>query len=503
MILRGNGSTGIGNGTFASPVSYITGDRPVDLRKGDFNADGIIDLATANADSDTVSILLGNGVNGIGNGTFGGADNYTSGNQPAGLAIGFFNDDDILDIVATNELADNVSVLLGKGTGASANGTFATPSSVVAGTNLTSITTGDFNEDGIVDLATTDDFTQKVSIYLGNGVGTVGNGTYAPSVDYTVGVQPRCVRTGDFNEDGVVDLVTTNFGSNTISVLLGSGMGGNGDGTFFSSVSYSAGQLPYAVVTGDFNVDGITDLVVSNYEMPHVSVLLGNGSGGQGNGTFAPRFASSSGTGPRSVATADFNGDTILDLVTANRGSFDLTVKIGLGDGTFGGPTSFATGSDPAAVLTGDFNGDGITDIAASREGANVVTVLLGLGSGGIGNGNFGAPVNYAVGDRPLSFTTADFDQDGITDIVTANRESDDVSVLLGNGTGGIGDGTFAQRLNYLVGETPEWITTADLNGDGLQDVITANHGDLSVLNNLGFTLISATSAAIGWTGYQ
>src|SRR6266704_2040644 len=119
--------------------------------------------------------------------------------------------------------------------------------------------------------------------------------------DFVVETNPISVAVGDFNGDGVQDLAVANFGSNTVSVLLG-----NGDGTFRSALTVAAGAGPASVVVGDFNGDGVQDLAVANYGSTTVSVLLGNG-----DGTFRPALTVAVGTNPRSLAVGDFNGDGV------------------------------------------------------------------------------------------------------------------------------------------------------------------------------------------------
>ena len=280
------------------------------------------------------------------------------------------------------------------------------------GTSPRSVTTGDFNNDGNIDLAVANYNSSNVSILLGNG-----NGTFQAAVNYGTGANPRSVTTGDFNNDGNIDLAiaNSNFAGN-VSVLLG-----NGDGTFQAAVNYGAGTLPYSITAGDFNNDGNTDLAVANNFGGIVSILLGNG-----DGTFQAAVNYGAGLFPYSITTGDFNNDGNADLAVDNNGGSNVSVLLGNGNGTFQAAVNFGAGTAPYSVITGDFNNDGNTDLAVANNGGNDVSVLLGNG-----NGTFQAALNYGAGTGPYSVITGDFDNDGDTDLAVANNGSNNVSILL------------------------------------------------------------------------
>ena len=272
-------------------------------------------------------------------------------------------------------------------------------------------TTGDFNGDGKLDLATANGNSNNVSVLLGDGSGGFGTAT-----NFSVGSNPYSVTTGDFNGDGKLDLATANRNSNNVSVLLGDGSGGFGTAT-----NFSVGNYPLSVTIGDFNGDGKLDLATANGNSNNVSVLLGDGSGGFGTAT---NF--SAGSVPYSVTTGDFNGDGNLDLATANTYSNDVSVLLGNGLGGFGAAMNFSADDRPISVTTGDFNGDGKLDLATANAYSNDVSVLLGNGLGG-----FGAATNFSVGNGPISVTTGDFNGDGKPDLTTVVFYLNKVSVLL------------------------------------------------------------------------
>jgi hypothetical protein len=335
---------------------------------GDFNGDGKLDLVTANSGGSTVSVLLGNG-----DGTFLAAVNYSvGGSYASSVTSGDFNGDGKRDLaVAWANVSgplSGVSVLLGNG-----DGTFQAAVSYSVGPFgyfAVSVTTGDFNGDGKLDLVTANR-GGDVSVLLGNG-----DGTFQAAVHYPAGSGPGSVTSGDFNGDGRLDLAVANQSSNNVSVLLG-----NGDGTFLPAVSYSVGTSPSSVTSGDFNGDGKPDLVVANLYSHTVSVLLGNG-----DGTFQAAASYGVGPNPSSVTSGDLNGDGKLDLATVNADNNSVSVLLGNGDGTFKTAVSYVTGSSsspPAgrsAVTSGDINGDGKLDLVTANSRDGNVSILLNAG---------------------------------------------------------------------------------------------------------------------------
>jgi hypothetical protein len=224
------------------------------------------------------------------------------------------------------------------------------------------------------------------------------------------------------------------------------------------------------VAVGDFNCDGRADLAVANEALPNtasgnVSVLLGDGSGG-----FAAAVNFTPGHEPESVAVGDFNGDGRADLAVANYLSNNVSVLLGDGSGGFTAPVNFAAGEGPVSVAVGDFNGDGRADLAVANEAlpntaSGNVSVLLGDGSGG-----FAAAVNFGVGAFPYSVAVGDFNGDGKQDLAVANAGSANVSVLLGDGSG-----AFAAAVNFAAGDEPSYVAVGDFNGDGRADLAVAN----------------------------
>ena len=180
----------------------------------------------------------------------------------------------------------------------------------------------DLNLDGNLDLVTSN-ADNSISVLLGNG-----DGTFQSAVSYAVSNTAFQVAAGDFNGDGIPDLAVTNSYSNTVSILIG-----NGDGTFQPHVDYPVGNIPFGVVIGDFNADGVLDLGVSNTDCASpasncpgtVSILLGNG-----DGTFQPQVAYPVGLYPVSLAEANLSGEGGAGLAVPNAASNTVSIMLNL-----------------------------------------------------------------------------------------------------------------------------------------------------------------------------
>ncbi len=336
-IFQGNG-----DGTFQTPglIQLPAGFEPAALAAYDFNGDGHQDLAVAGTNTNTkagaVMILLGNG-----DGTFQAPAIATAGNTPVALAVANFHNavaGSNVDLAVANQADSSITVfsITTSGVFSASPGLLQLP----AGFAPTGLAAMQFTGSGHPDLAVADAGNNSVSVFLGNG-----NGTFQPRADYATGNTPVFVATGDFNGDGIMDLAIANDGApttantgDTVSILLGNASAANpaiGNGTFSPGTQrdFPAGNSPTAIAVGDYNIDGISDLVVSDEADNAVSVLLG-----QGGGFFGPNFELPVDQAPVSIATADFNGDGKADIATANQNSNDATVI--LNSSSFVGPTN-------------------------------------------------------------------------------------------------------------------------------------------------------------------
>lgn len=367
--------------------------------------------------------------------------NLVTGPNPLFMVVADFDEDGLLDLAVTNgdHLAGGgaSSLALLRGTG---SGTFATavlyplPSGAVPH----GLVAADFDEDGILDLAVANKFSNTISILRGLGAGGVGNGTFGIGVQIPAGGRPFQILAADFNADGILDLATSiNSSPGAVNVLFGQGTGGIGDGSFSPPVVHLLANQSTGLDAGDFNGDGILDLVATENYSGTVGVMLGGGSGGVGDGTFRPAVHVPAGPEPFDLAIADFDDDGHADLAVANAvsgGTGGTAVLRGIGDGTFGAPLVLPSGHTTGVIVM-DANDDAIDDlIAAVIPGTDdgTIEVYLGRGASGVGDGTFQHVATHSIGSSPYQLVAADVTADGRADLVASATYHDYVAVLPG-----------------------------------------------------------------------
>jgi len=424
---------------------FDTGDDPVSIATADFNGDGILDLLTANQQSNDVSILLG-----IGGGTFRPQVRYPVGTTPVQVVAADFNGDGRADILALNRLSNDLWVRLGNG-----QGTFGSRIRTVTVAGPEYAAAGDFNRDGKIDLAITNN-TNRIAVLLGRGDGTFVSGSL-------LGTQGNADRAaaGDMNGDGMLDIVAANTGTKRLSRFFG-----NGDGTFSGDLFMEVGDSIRMAIIADVNHDGRNDVVVgAGYGY---NVLLGLGGGGLGNPWSSPQVPN----GLNTIQSEDLNNDGNPDLVISTGDSSGaVVVALGSGDGTFAAATEYVldnvyvSGGVRPGIALRDMNGDDRVDLIAGDKVLDGVVVLLGNGDGTF-------PVIGGLGYwQPATAIVRDLNHDGNQDLATAGGST--VATYTGQG-----DGTFVWQRNYTVGYCPETIVSGDFNGDGMLDLADANSCD-------------------------
>lgn len=409
---------GNGRGGFEPYDTFYAGPGIVALAPVDIDRDGTLDLAACNADTDQLLIAAGSRTRGLAL-----ERRFATGLRPRMVVVADFNRDGAKDLAVANLDSANVTILLGDGKGAFGDGT-----NVAVGGIARALVTADFNGDNRADLAVTNLNQSRVAVLLG-----VGNGTFSEAVFYSVRegdsagtAEPRSIAVADLNKDGALDLVTGNAARDRVAVLLG-----DGDGAFGAAKEFAAANFPLGVKLVDLNKDGKLDIVL-------VNGVDADGQGtqqtalrfipGKGDGTFdvANDVGFVTGAGPVGLTVADFNSDGNLDVATCHNSLDNLQVYAGRGDGRFNAGGLVAAGDAPNAVGVADFNDDGEPDFYTTNDSGRLTIRLHRTGL------LYESAISVTVGSRPIEATMVDLNGDGHLDIVVPNRDTNDVSVVLG-----------------------------------------------------------------------
>jgi uncharacterized repeat protein (TIGR01451 family) len=291
---------------------------------------------------------------------------------------------------------------------------------------------------------------------------------------------------GDFDGDGIVDLAVTRIDGVATGGQQGfvDVMRGKGDGTFEAPVTlytFPVNVFGIGILARDFDGDGKLDLAVAVY--PSHQILFFKGTGSPGTITFNAPVVTSTTHQPQGLQAADLNGDGKLDLVTSNPADNTVSVLLNLNvqsTGIFEPPTNYAVGSNPLDVAIGDVDGTPGPDLVVGNNGSSSIGVLLNNG-----DGTFGAMTSFSARLRPLGLYLADFDGDGKLDVVAAGNECNSPPPTISGGgcmvfMKGQGNGTFAVPAdqNFTGLDSPPtahlWTENValDLNGDGKPDVL-------------------------------
>ena len=338
---------------------YTVGNDPLSLNAGDFNGDGRPDVATINGTSSDVSVFLRQAAGGFAQEA---GSPITVGSAPSTATVGDFNGDGLADLAVPSFGVGNVSVLVRQ-----AGGGFALEGgqAISLGTSLHAVAAGDFNSDGRLDLVATTAGSQAV-LLLRNAQNT----GFVQGQSFTTGPTPVGIAVGDYNGDGLADLAIANRGGDSVSILLRVP-----GGTFSSETAVPVGDDPIGIVAADFDGNGRADFAVTNATPGIVSTFLRSAA----NNGFTAESPIAVSAAPVGIDAADFDRDGRPDLaVAANAGAVEILRRNAGGGFTRDQPIPLAgTINDVAAA---DFNGDSRPDVAAvsyTNGAAGSFSVLL------------------------------------------------------------------------------------------------------------------------------
>ncbi|MBS1790760.1 MAG: VCBS repeat-containing protein [Acidobacteria bacterium] len=448
--------------------NFPLGYDPEDLLTGDFNGDGFLDLAIANSgytnSGGLISLYAGNG-----RGEFANVSNLHLTSWGGRLASGDFNNDGKLDLATAVPFdGSGVAVALGKG-----DGSFSTtlipigPIQYRAGIVVT-----DFNADGKADIALSGE--NKVIVMRGDGAGgfmRVGN--------YETGAtMPGALSAGDFSGDGKPDLIVFGQDIDQKPILFLN----DGAGQFLAGIplNISGSGSDFRNAVGDLNGDGKADLAFvrrTDQEQRGVSVAFSTGAGfGE------PIQIPLSGYGyPVALRMADLNGDGKPDVIATEDFGNRISIVLNNGGGTFSVRSIYSGGYFPVASAAGDFDRDGKTDLAVINYD-QTLSIITGLGAG-----QFIAPLAFDQADKILRATVlADLNTDAKKDVVVALGNQAGVLVAYGDGAG-----SFGSPKTYMAGRDNSDVVVADFNKDSKPDIVVVG-GNLQSAGSVNLLLANA-----------
>lgn len=557
---------GRGDGTFSAPVRMFPGVNVAQMAAADLNEDGFIDLlgtVGSRGTSNGFAVLFGNG-----DGTFDEPISLNPELQFSDPIVVDLDGDGHLDLVLGPQglqfgfSIPGVGIYYGRG-----DGTFETvvfPTSASPESRLSEPTVGDFNGDGILDLGgrtqvfipSTPPFApqtqDQVTVLLGNGDRTFGPPTTAPS--------PSALAdpiTGDFNGDGNLDLVSDGALTSLVIAL------GDGEGAFIPAPRRSAVPRRAVPIRADLDRDGIADLLVVNSggdvllrrgqaganrfgpaeilnpnrpaleatvisTIDGLAVVSSNAGGGLTlyrfvGGSFVPSSIPPATDTAARIRSADLNGDSLDDLVTADRNKSVLTIYFQNADGTFSAPLAVPLGTGTNGVTFADIDGrDGLDILTVNRSSGDLSVFLNDPAHSFANAARYRASLSLVgmeavlgtihpvSSEEPIGLSVGDFTGDGIADVVVVERVARQLRVLAGDGNGGFANPTaaFSTPIGQEVGPGADLgqLLSSDFDFDGNLDVAIVAEGSDQLLIYRGtgsgtFLLLQTAPAGNSPTG--
>lgn len=428
------------------PQRFAVGQHPRVVEIGDLNGDGIADIVSADDESSSMSVLLGQGM-----GRFADAVGVDPGGEPLSVTLADVDGDDVLDVVTANLEPSAIAILSGGG-----DGTFSAPELLTAGDSPIRVAVGDLNGDGRADLVAANSLSNDVSIHIANP--TTGF-TERPRVG--VGTGPRWIELLELTGDEHLDVITANRDSNDLTILPGDGAGGFGPA---QTIAACAGA--HHIAAGRFNEDDDLDLLIPCKADGGIVVLISKGSG-----QFEPPVFQATQRAAIAAAVADMDGDGDLDAAVNHwyGSGGQIFLFQGAGDGTFTETARLDNRSKPRGVALGDVTGEGLIDIVTANTESNDVVLFRGTGRVDLGD----LDVDFlSFRPRVRDMAPADFNDDGRTDFVTVSWQA--LSTVMAKGPPP--NDEFNTGTAIDIPRFPSDVITGDFNGDGHADFIAKNN---------------------------
>lgn len=459
---------------FSSRLNFVTGPNPQSLATGDLDGDRDLDLVVANGTSGIANVLRN-----VGGTAFEIVNTLYLDGEIGSVAIGDLDGDLDADVVATNRSFGVVHVALNQGGWA-----FTTSLAFKTAPRPTALALADLDGDADLDVAAVHTSAAVVTILLNGGSGTLGRPVYYPTGNSSA--PGRMVKCGDADGDGDADLLVVNgpTGGATLSLLLNTGAGTFGPALNIPISQDGANLLPlYDAVFARLDRDDALDIAGIGHTLTAGFSGVIRAFQETGRSRFEMPQTLPSGKRPVALVAADLNGDVRPDLAVVAEEDGGLAVHLNGGRGSFVAPRSCSAGLMPVAITAGDFDQDGDIDLATvdTHPSKNDVTVIRNDGTATfVPDAPIPLAGAFAVGVGQL--LGADLDGDHDLDLVTANSETNRISVLLNQRPDG-----FLTATSYAAATHPSDAAAGDLDADGDVDLLVVGEGNhVALLRNRG-----------------
>lgn len=519
--------------SFASKVDFSVGSAPSSIAVGDLDGDGKPDLAVVNniSNSNTVSILRNLSTGNIDAGSFSSRVTFSTGTLPSAVALLDVDGDGKLDFAVTNQNSNSVSIYRNIAiSGSITTNSFEPKVDFATGSNPRYLAVGDLDGDGKQDLVVPNMNSKTVSVFRNTASsGVINTNSFATKADFITSSSPYLVAIGDLNGDGKADLALSHTGSNVVSVFRNTN-NGNTEISFNTKVDFTSNSGTRSVAIGDLDGDGKPDLATANSNSSFISVFRNT----EITSTPPPIITSFTpiSAKPGDVVTitgTNFNttpannivffGATKATVSAATATQLTVTVPTGatygpiteLNTGTslaaysmsnfnpiyspsktsitltdFSAKVNFTTGTSPSSISLADFDNDGKPDLAVTNFSSSSVSVFRNTSTNGsVDIGSMANKIDFTTGAGPYSVAIGDVDSDGKPDLIVSNANSKTVSILR-NTTSAVGSISFAGKIDFITGSSPQIVSTGDIDGDGKIDLAVINYGsrNLSIFRN-------------------
>lgn len=468
--------------SFSSEQIFSAGTIPLSVATADLNGDGKPDIIVADYQGNSVSVLMNTTVTGASIASFAPQQIFLAGPGPHSVVTADMNGDGKADIVVANYNNDTISVLLNTTPVGASNPTFAVQQNFSTGSGPWSIAIADVDGDGKPDVVSANYGENSISVLLNTTSPSNTTATFAPQLRFPTELGPQYLAIIDVNGDGRTDIAVAGDYSNSTSVLLNETVPGTSMILFSpSELVNSAPYISGRPMVGDVNGDGKPDLVLSGYSQGIVEVLTNTTAPGAALPSFARQQIIPSIVAAEGVAVCDVNNDGKLDVVAVSGSEVGVHLNATTSSRplpVFDPEQTFPVGQDAYAIAVADLNGDGRPDMAVASSYANAASTLVNSTEPGWGTLLLGQDQEFSAGSGPHSIAVSDLTMDGKPDLILANYYSNTLSVFANTTTQGASTLSFSAPQSLATGANPWAVVSADINGDGKPDLLVTNFYD-------------------------